>query len=230
MHVHVNSRLLVVCGLLLAGLSLMGSPASATTRVRGTSNYGVLSDHDGTAAPGIGGTGSSILSDTLYQCSDGTPCPVALTIPGTSLPCANVFSSTEMGNAPCFDLFLTINPGTTFNPGSTLWITLTNFSDSGEQFGLYTCGSGSDGVCTQTAPPGCSSALDAMASTGTSTVNIPFACLAAGDTFYFDETANNSVSAAYVPGTASAAEPGSFILVGVALASFVLFSKRLQSV
>jgi hypothetical protein len=193
------------------------------------------------------GSGSSILSDTLYQCKyGGTPCPVDLKNSDPNLDlgnsgsnsCLNVGTAEDSGGssltgaAPCYDLFITINSGTTFNPGSTLSISLADFADSGDQFGLFTCGSGLqgfDGVCTpttNTAVSGCQAALAALGSLVGSTVNIPPACLAAGISFYFDETANNLVSASYVPGTVAAPEPNSFVLLGVGLASLLLLSKR----
>lgn len=253
MRTHSKHRLLLVCGFVLAAMAVLVSQANATNatgRVRGTGNYGTLSSHQGGAPPAISGTGGNILSAVaLYQCQyDGTPCPVDLTNTDPNLDaalsgsdsCLKLTSAVDSGDnpltgsAPCYDLFITINKGVTFNPGSTLSILLSGFTDSGDQFGLFTCDSGLqgfDGLCTptsNTAVTGCNSAL-ATLGTITGQVNIPSACLGAGMTFFFDETANNSVSASYTPGVVAAPEPNSFLLLGVGLASLFLFSKRIRA-
>lgn len=249
MCAHVTARHLVVCGLVLASLVLFASPANATTPVRGTGSYGILSQHSPTTAvPIIGGNGSSFLTDALYQCQyDGTPCPVDLTNPDPNLnatlsgsgSCLGTSSAVDSGGnplsgaAPCFDLLVTINPGTTFTPGSTLSITIPGFSDPNDQFGLLACDSASlqgfTGFCTSAVPAGCAAAIAAQSPGSGATVNIPTACLAAGATFYFDETSNNSVTSAFVGGpVTSAPEPNSFLLLGIGLASLAVFSKRLQ--
>jgi len=248
MRTSGKNRLLLVCGFVLAATVLIVTQASATSRVRGTGSYGTLSDHQGTA-PLIAGSGSGILSDTLYQCRyGGTPCPVDLTNTDPSLDLVNSGSNSCLslataedsggspltGAAPCYDLFLTINNGTTFNPGSTLSILLSGFTDTGDQFGLFACGSGLqgfDGICTpptNAAVAGCEAALSGLGTIG-GTVNIPTACLAGGVTFYFDENANNAVSATYVPGQVAAPEPNTFMLLGAGLASLLLLSKRLRA-
>jgi len=237
MHAHGKLRLLLVCGFVLAATVLLVTQAGATGRVRGTGNYGTLSDHQG-SAPTITGSGSSILSDTLYQCTyDGTPCPVDLANSQSSLSCKQAPSGVDSGgnslsgSAPCYDLFVTIDSGTMFNPGSTLSILLSGFTDSGDQFGLFTCDSGLQGfggICTPTsnaAVAGCESALAAMGSFS-GKANIPSACLAAGMTFFFDETSNNAVSATYTPGTVSTPEPNSFLLLGAGMVSLFILSKR----
>jgi len=236
MRTQVTARLLLFSVLLLASMVLITTPANASIPVRGTGSYGVLSDHSPTTAvPIIGGNGSSFLTDALYQCQyDGTPCPVDLTNPDPSLSstanCMQAGSAGLSGPAPCYDLLLTINPGTTFTPGSTLSITIPGFIDPSDQFGLVTCPSGPTqgfaGFCTSAVPAGCDTATSSVSG---GTVNIPTACLAGGVTFYFDETANNSVTSAFVAGpTTSAPEPTTFMLLAFGLVTLALFSKQLQ--
>ncbi|HXC47902.1 MAG TPA: hypothetical protein VNU20_06395 [Candidatus Sulfotelmatobacter sp.] len=237
MRTQITARLLLFSVLLLASMVLIASPASASIPVRGSGSYGILSDHSPTTAvPIIGGNGSSFLTDALYQCQyDGTPCPVDLTNPDPNLTtaanCTQAGSSGLTGAAPCYDLLLTINPGATFTPGSTLSITIPGFSDpNGDEFGLVTCPSGPTqgfaGFCTAAVPAGCDTASSSISG---GTVNIPTACLAGGVTFYFDETANNSVTSAFVAGpTTSAPEPTTFMLLAFGLVTLALFSKQLQ--
>lgn len=246
MRTQFTARLLSFSVLLLASMVLIASPASASIPVRGTGSYGILSQHSpATPVPIIGGNGSSFLTDTLYQCQyDGTPCPIDLTNPDPNLDaglsgsgsCMGAGTAVDSGGnpltgaAPCYDLLLTINPGTTFTPGSTLSITIPGFIDPTDQFGLVTCPSGPAqgfaGFCASSVPAGCDTATSSVSG---GTVNIPTACLAGGVTFYFDETSNNSVTSAFVAGPpTSAPEPNSLLLLGFGLASLALFSKRLQ--
>lgn len=234
MRAYVTARHLLFCGLLMASLILATSPASRADRVRGTGSYGSLT-HQQISAPTIGGSGAGILSDTLYQCQNGTGCPIDLNIPGTSDACSTVFSDSPSGSpASCYDLLVTINPGTTFTPGSTLTITLANFTNPTDQFGLVMCGGGGDqdfgSLCVSSVPSACRDALNAAPSSITGTVSIPTDCLVEGFTFYFDETSpDNAVTSSFVPGVVtSTPEPNSFVLLGFGLASLALFSKRLQ--
>jgi len=246
MRTQVTARPLLFSVLLLASMVLVASPASASIPVRGTGSYGILSQHSpATPAPIIGGTGSSLLTDALYQCQyDGTPCNIDLTnsdpnldpLLSTSTLCSHLGGAEDSGGNPltggagCYSLLLTINPSVTFTPGSTLSITIPGFIDPTDQFGLVTCPSGPTqgfaGFCTSAVPAGCDTATSSVSG---GTVNIPTACLAGGVTFYFDETANNSVTSAFVAGpVTSAPEPNSLMLLGIGLASLALFSKRLQ--
>ena len=232
MSAQVTARLFLFSVLLLASMVLIASPASASIPVRGTGSYGSLTSQQ-IGAPTIGGTGASILSDALYQCQNGTGCPIDLNIPGTSNACSTAFSDSPSGSpVSCFDLLVVINPGTTFTPGSTLSITIPGFSDpNGDEFGLVTCLSGPTqdfaGFCTSAVPAGCDTATSSVSG---GTVNIPTACLAGGVTFYFDETANNiPVTSAFVAGPAtSAPEPTTFMLLAFGLVTLALFSKQLQ--
>jgi hypothetical protein len=217
-----------------AMLAVLASSASASSvKVRGTGSYGTLSDHQ-VSAPTITGTGTGILGDTLYQCNYNTPCAVDISGSG----CGDVFANPNdlSGPAQCFDLFVTISPNTILPPGSTLSITIPGFTNPTGQFGVFQCDGAFDSndpnsqqgfhnVCSTSVPPGCQSSLDAQSPSAGGVVNIPSACLAPGETFYFDETSNGTVSASFTT-PSSTPEPNSLSLLVLGLMSIGLLAKR----
>lgn len=249
MFAQSKHRLLLVCGFVLAATVVLVSQASAT-RVRGTGSYGQLTSPNVGVASSITGNANSFLSDADYDCQyGGTNCPIdGLEDPNTSSLCSGTSSITDRtGASPCNDLIITISPGMTFNPGSSLSITIPGFSDPTDQFGLFTCPTdpGSDqffnGFCVSVPDPtdptsfppnaaACNAALQSQTPSSGGQVDIPAACLFGGASFYFDETTDNKfVSATYIPGTVPAPEPNSFMLLGVGLGSLVFLTKRLRA-
>lgn len=211
---------LTLAALIAVAFVVCATSAGATT-IRTPSGYGILDQHQGSAAPS---TGSSVVTDALYQCTYGTPCPVDLD------SCSSVFSdTTDTGAAPCFDLFLTISAPV--EAGTTITVTVPGFTDTSDQFGLFECGSdptaqGFGGICTPAAdvPAGCSPTTVSVSADGT--FSLPSACLAEGVTFFLDETTDAAVTVDVEEPTTTAPEPSSLALLTLGLLPLAYFSRR----
>jgi hypothetical protein len=135
-----------------------------------------------------------------------------------------------------FDLLLQISP-TSSSLGQQIQITINlavppffTSSTSTDSFGILNCNSdGTAGtnlgtVCTPTGNPSCD--LSAATVSG-DTITLPGACVAANETFFFDESTPGGAFAAVSAVTTTAApEPSPLALLGVSLIPLALLSRH----
>jgi hypothetical protein len=129
-----------------------------------------------------------------------------------------------------FDLLLQISP-TSPDLGDPLQVTLdlgSSFISGDDPFGILACnnngmaGTNLGAVCTPTSNPACD--LTGVTDVAGSIV-LPGSCDVANETFYFDLASTSGIAVSPVTATLTP-EPGSLSLLGLALFSLVIFSRR----
>lgn len=187
--------------LLLIIVLISAAPAHATS-IRTGSSYGMISQNSTADSTGIG---------TEYL------------VPLTPI------------DPKDFDLLLQISP-TSSSLGQQIQITINlasppflTSSTSTDSFGILNCDSGGTAgnlgtVCTPTGNPSCDLST---ATVSGNTITLPGACVAANETFFFDEsTPLGAFAAASAVTTTAAPEPSPLALLGVSLIPLALLSRR----